>query len=251
MTMAAPLLELKQVHFRYPQAKQEILAEVSLSLSAGDALGIVGASGCGKSTLLRVIAGLLDPTRGERTFQGQNASMAGQIGMVFQDPRLLPWRTVLDNLKLPCELVDCRFDEAKALHLLERVGLAREDVHKYPRMLSGGMKMRVAFARALLLDPPLLLLDEPFAAVDDLLREQLNEDLLAWQQEFGFAFVMVTHHLGEAVYLSRQLLVMSGKPGKISARHQPPWTQIRPELRSSLAFVEFRDQIRQELLKQA
>lgn len=233
MTAAVPprlLLELAGVSVRFPGAERATLESIDLTIAAGELVSIVGPSGCGKSTLLRVLAGLLPITTGTRDLGADAASLAapGQIAMVFQEPRLLPWRTVWENMRLPFELVGQAADEAKMRELLELTGLQPSDFQKFPRMLSGGMRMRVAVARALALSPQLLLLDEPFAAVDDLLREQLNEELLRLQQRFGFAVVLVTHHLGEAVYLSQRLLVMSAQPGQIVAQETFPWPVPRP-----------------------
>lgn len=242
-----PLLQLDGVSVCFPGQSTPTLSDIDLRLWQGEFLSIVGPSGCGKSTLLRVMAGLLPMSAGTRTVPAE-LERAGGIAMVFQESRLLAWRSVWKNMTLPYELTGRSVDEARIEDLLRRTGLSPADFGKYPRMLSGGMKMRVAVARALVLEPRLILLDEPFAAVDDLLRERLNEELLSLQAEFGFAAVLVTHHLGEAAWLSQRLLRMSAGPGRLAAEYRPPWRTARPaNLRDSAEFVQFTSTLRQAL----
>ncbi|WP_339743524.1 ABC transporter ATP-binding protein [uncultured Rubinisphaera sp.] len=231
------LLELRGIDVRFKNNIVETLQGIDLSISAGESIGIVGPSGCGKSTLLRVVAGLLSESAGQRILHEQEIANPGRIAMVFQDARLLPWRTVLSNMAIPFELVNQPVNREKIEWLLNKTGISPADYEKYPRQLSGGMKMRVAVARSLLLDPELLLLDEPFAAVDDFLREQLNDELIGWQQEFGFATVLVTHHLGEAVFLSQKILLMSAHPGQIVEEVAIPWSTRNETLRESSEYV--------------
>ena len=178
---------------------------------------MLGSSGCGKSTLLKAIAGLVVPGQGELAV-GQGEGNGGvEIGFVFQDPTLLPWRNVLDNIRLPLELrgqpASSQLDAAG--QILEMVGLEPEDGLKFPRMLSGGMRMRVSLARALVTRPDILLLDEPFAALDDMLRQQLCEDLLEIWQELRQTIVFVTHNVSEAVFLSQRVCLMQAAPGRL------------------------------------
>lgn len=231
------LLELRGIDVRFKNNIVETLQGIDLSISASESIGIVGPSGCGKSTLLRVVAGLLSESAGQRILHEQEIANPGRIAMVFQDARLLPWRTVLSNMAIPFELVNQPVNREKIEWLLNKTGISPADYEKYPRQLSGGMKMRVAVARSLLLDPELLLLDEPFAAVDDFLREQLNDELIGWQQEFGFATVLVTHHLGEAVFLSQKVLLMSAHPGQIVEEVAIPWSTRNETLRESSEYV--------------
>lgn len=248
-----PLLSLQQASVCFPGESLPTLKNINLEIRPGEFLSIVGPSGCGKSTLLRLIAGLIPPSEGQRlTEQTSSAALQidrpGGISMVFQESRLLPWRTVFENMRLPFELTGQPTNEERILRLLDKTGLGRGDHQKFPRMLSGGMKMRVSVARALVLEPRLILLDEPFAAVDDMLREQLNTELLMLQQTFGFAAVLVTHHLAEAVYLSERLLSMSSHPGQISQTYQLSWPRTRPEtLRDSAEFSAECSKIRQAM----
>jgi NitT/TauT family transport system ATP-binding protein len=197
----------------------EALADVSFSLKAGDFVSLLGPSGCGKSTALRLIAGLLAPDMGSITFEEGKPD----IGFVFQEPTLMPWADALTNTRLPLDLkhVPRAKADTEARAALARVGLTGfESV--YPRELSGGMKMRVSIARALCAPvvtarPKLLLLDEPFAALDEITRSQLNDDLLRLWREDGLTVFFVTHSVAESCYLSERVLVMSPRPGRIVA----------------------------------
>ena len=190
------------------------LEDVSLEVAAGELVSLVGPSGCGKSTLLRLVAGLAEVTAGRVEIRG-GASKAA-VGFVFQDATLLPWRTVEANVALPLELAGTRKRArlAAALEGLALVGLA--DVAKaYPNELSGGMQMRVSIARALVTRPNLLLMDEPFGALDEITRQRLNDELLELRARTGATVLFVTHNVFEAVYLSDRILVMSARPGRI------------------------------------
>jgi NitT/TauT family transport system ATP-binding protein len=228
------------------------LADVSLQIAAGEFVALVGPSGCGKSTLLRLLAGLLKPTQGAVAVEGSDRA-APRRAFVFQEPTLLPWRTVLENIALPMEVGAAPADAATRLQqTLTLVGLLPEDGRKFPRQLSGGMQMRVSLARAIITQPELLLLDEPFAALDDLLRQQLNEELLRWWQAQGWTAVFVTHNVAEAVFLSQRVLVMSPRPGRIVAdiRIDQPYPRP-PEWRADPAFAalvgQISDRLRQEV----
>jgi NitT/TauT family transport system ATP-binding protein len=183
----------------------------------GEFVTIVGQSGCGKTTLLKILAGLLPRSSGTVSLRGQPVDGPSRdIGVVFQDPVLLPWRTVLDNVMLPVQVLGLdrvRFGE-RARMLLGLVGLTGfED--KYPHELSGGMRQRVAIARALVHDPSLLLMDEPFGALDAMTREAMNLELLRIWQESGKTIVFITHSIPEAVFLADRVIVMSARPGRI------------------------------------
>ncbi|MFQ3623579.1 MAG: ABC transporter ATP-binding protein [Acetobacteraceae bacterium] len=193
---------------------------VDLDIGAGDFLSLLGPSGCGKSTLLRMIAGLITPSAGSIDWPDAMHDAAGapqpRLGFVFQEPTLMPWTTALKNVALPLRLEGVARSERldRAADALARVGLAGFE-RAYPRALSGGMKMRVSIARALVTRPDILLMDEPFAALDEITRFRLNNDLLEIWQETGFTVVFVTHSVFESVYLSRRIAVMAARPGRI------------------------------------
>jgi NitT/TauT family transport system ATP-binding protein len=192
------------------------LADVSLDVQAGEFLSVLGPSGCGKSTLLRLIAGLAEPTTG--TIDWSDESGRGDLGFVFQEPTLMPWATALANVALPLKLrgIAKGEREARAAEALDNVGLKGFE-RVWPRELSGGMKMRVSLARALVIQPRLLLMDEPFAALDEITRHRLNDDLLELWQQSGVTIVFVTHSVFESVFLSQRIVVMTARPGRVSA----------------------------------
>ena len=186
------------------------IERMDLEVKAGEFVAILGPSGCGKSTLLRIIAGLDRPTSGEVSLDDK------RIAYVFQDAHLLPWRTVLANAALPLELagVDRATREKTAAEALDRVGLA-DAVTRYPAQLSGGMRMRVSLARAMVTKPSLLLLDEPFAALDEITRQRLDEQLRTLWQASGMTVLFVTHSTNEAVFLADRAVVLTKRPGRI------------------------------------
>ena len=199
----------------------EALADVSLDVRAGEFLSVLGPSGCGKSTLLRLIAGLTEPTAGaiEWSDEGKGQGRGkGDLGFVFQEATLMPWATALSNVALPLKLrgVPRSEREARAAAALDNVGLKGFE-RVWPRELSGGMKMRVSLARALVVEPRLLLMDEPFAALDEITRHRLNDDLLDLWQRCGVTVVFVTHSVFESVFLSQRIVVMTPRPGRVSA----------------------------------
>jgi NitT/TauT family transport system ATP-binding protein len=192
------------------------LEGVDLEVRSGEILTLLGPSGCGKSTILRLVAGLDVPTSG--SLERAESVEPGTVGYVFQDPTLMPWASVFDNVRLPLRL---RGQAARAAReaiadVLERVGLAAF-ARAFPRELSGGMRMRVSIARALVSRPSLLLMDEPFAALDEITRFRLDDDLLALQADLGTTIVFVTHSVFESVYLSGRILVLAADPGRIGA----------------------------------
>jgi NitT/TauT family transport system ATP-binding protein len=191
---------------------------LSLDVRAGEFVSLLGPSGCGKSTALRLIAGLSAPTAGAIEWpEGAGATRRpGDIGFVFQEPTLMPWATAAANVALPLQLTGVPPDQAapRVTDALARVGLP-EFARVYPRELSGGMRMRVSLARALVTQPKLLLMDEPFAALDEITRFRLNDDLLALWQALSKTVVFVTHSVFESVYLSRRVVVMSPRPGRV------------------------------------
>ena len=184
----------------------------SLDVGQGEFVSVLGPSGCGKSTLLRIIAGLTPPSAGAIEWPSGKTD----LGFVFQEPTLMPWATALANVALPLRLdgVARSEREARAADALGHVGLAGFE-HTWPRELSGGMKMRVSIARALVTAPRLLLMDEPFAALDEITRHRLNADLLALWERTGFTVVFVTHSVFESVFLSQRIAVMAARPGRV------------------------------------
>ncbi len=193
------------------------LSDVDLDVTERGFVALLGPSGCGKSTLLRMIAGLIAPTSGSIEWGGDGHGSVGEVGFVFQDPTLMPWASALSNVMLPLDLARTPKAEAKdrAAAALASVGLAGFE-HAYPRALSGGMKMRVSIARAMVTRPKLLLMDEPFAALDEITRFRLNNDLLElWERE-RFTAMFVTHSVFESVYLSQRVVVMGARPGHIA-----------------------------------
>ncbi|WP_428684512.1 ABC transporter ATP-binding protein [Reyranella sp.] len=206
-----PLVRLRDVSRVFTNGVQA-LGGASLDVEAGEFLSVLGPSGCGKSTLLRLVAGLAEPTAGTIEWpQGKP-----DLGFVFQEPTLMPWTTALANVALPLKLrgVARSEREARAAEALAGVGLQGFE-KSYPRELSGGMKMRVSIARALVTGPRLLLMDEPFAALDEITRRRLNTDLLELWQRTRFTAVFVTHSVFESVFLSQRIVVMSERPGRV------------------------------------
>lgn len=194
----------------------QALADVSLDVEAGEFLSVLGPSGCGKSTLLRLIAGLIEPTRGTIDWAGGLQGGKADLGFVFQEPTLMPWASALANVALPLKLrgVARRERDARAAEALGHVGL-RGFERTWPRELSGGMKMRVSIARALVTEPRLLLMDEPFAALDEITRFRLNNDVLTLWSAMCQTAIFVTHSVFESVYLSSRILVMTSRPGRV------------------------------------
>ncbi|GAK42219.1 nitrate/sulfonate/bicarbonate ABC transporter ATP-binding protein [Paenibacillus sp. TCA20] len=216
-----PLVEMEGISKIY-QTGTIALQDVNLSIPEGEFVSFVGPSGCGKSTIFRMIAGLGDPTAGRMRLMGMEPAEArkqSDISFVFQDATLLPWCKVIDNVTLPMELRKIPKKERveKAMHVLEMVGL-QDYANALPRQLSGGMKMRVSIARALASDPKLLLMDEPFGALDEMTRQTLQDELLGiWQKDKKMTVLFVTHNVFEAVYHSTSIVVMTARPGKIAS----------------------------------
>ena len=209
-----PLLTMRSVDKIFANGTVA-LEGMSLTIGRGDFLSLLGPSGCGKSTALRLISGLSRPTGG-RIDWTDGVPDAGEIGFVFQEPTLMPWATVFDNVWLPLRLKgQSRSDVRDAvMNALERVHL-EDFANSYPRELSGGMKMRVSIARALVVRPRILLMDEPFAALDEITRFKLNNDVLELWAEFGLTVVFVTHSVFESVFLSDRIVIMASKPGRV------------------------------------
>lgn len=208
------------------------LGSLDLDVRAGEFVSLLGPSGCGKSTALRIIAGLSEPTTGSVRVAARGAQDRSKhdVGFVFQEPTLMPWATVRSNVQLPLDLAHVSRREANARvdQALAQVGLA-EFAQVYPRELSGGMKMRVSLARALVTDPDILLMDEPFAALDEITRFRLNNDLLELWRKLHKTIIFVTHSVFESVYLSQRVLVMTPRPGRLSCEFQISAAEPRSE----------------------
>jgi NitT/TauT family transport system ATP-binding protein len=214
VAVGQPVVTLSGVGKRYANGTLAVQG-VELAIGQGDFVSLLGPSGCGKSTVLRMVAGLMEPTTGhiDMAAGGQGT---GDIGFVFQEPTLMPWSNALKNVMLPLRLAGVNRGEAadRAAAALASVGLGGFE-KAYPRALSGGMKMRVSIARALVTRPRLLLMDEPFAALDEITRHRLNNDLLTLWQAERFTAIFVTHSVFESVYLSRRIVVMAARPGRV------------------------------------
>jgi NitT/TauT family transport system ATP-binding protein len=228
------------------------LKDVNLSIEKGDFVSFIGPSGCGKTTFLRVVAGLEQATGGSVTVNGlspDEARRARAYGYVFQAAGLYPWRTIAGNVKLPLEIMG--FDRAeqdrRVKNVLDLVDLAGFE-KKYPWQLSGGMQQRASIARALAFDADILLMDEPFGALDEIVRDHLNEQLLKLWASTGKTIGFVTHSIPEAVYLSTKIVVMSPRPGRITDVIESPLPQERPlDIRDSKEFIEVAHRVREGL----
>lgn len=240
--MSGSALRMTNISLTFADGTQA-LENLNLNIQSGEFVTIVGPSGCGKSTLLRLASGLLTQTQGlcdvDRT----------SLGYVFQDPTLLPWRTVRRNVELNAELagMDKPSRQKAANAAIELVNLTGNE-DKYPKQLSGGMKMRCSLARSLVLQPNLFLFDEPFAALDEITREHLNDELLHLYQNQHFSSLFITHSIQEAVFLSTRVLVMSARPGRIIAEHAVDFPYPRhPDIRYQSDFAEICGKISADL----
>ena len=215
---AVPQIEFANVTKSYGTGRL-VLSAIDLNIQKGEFVTLIGPSGCGKSTVLKLISGLTPPSDGTIRIDGMTPKDAREtISFIFQDATLLPWRTVRDNVGLGLELERAASDRRKktTAAVLELVGL-QDVAEAYPRELSGGMKMRASIARALATNPRLLLMDEPFAALDEMSRDRLNEELLRLRAEQQWTAVFVTHSVAEAVFLSTRIIVLAPKPGRVHA----------------------------------
>lgn len=247
-----PLIHLKSVSKAY-QSGTLALAEVDLAIGSGEFVSLLGPSGCGKSTLLRLIAGLGAVSDGTIDWPQSRYDASGEperdLGFVFQEPTLMPWATVFNNIYLPLKLQGSsrRAATPRINEVMEMVGLAKF-AQAYPRELSGGMKMRVSIARALVVKPRVLLMDEPFAALDEITRFRLNNDLLDLWRAQKWTVVFVTHSVFESVYLSNRIVVMSARPGRVIADLEIDAPYPRGEaFRMTTAYNEFCRQTSREL----
>jgi NitT/TauT family transport system ATP-binding protein len=252
---SAPLaIDLRELSLTFETAEAPVVAlsKVNLKIKSGEFVSLIGPSGCGKTTLLRVMADLARPTGGEIKVNGlspQEARLARAYGYVFQAPALYAWRTVRRNLMLPLEImrVPSPEREVRARQYLAMVGL-EEFANKFPWQLSGGMQQRVSIARALSFEPKLLLMDEPFGALDEITRDHLNEQLLRLWEQTQKTVVFVTHSIPEAVFLSNRIVVMSPRPGRILEvieNHLPANRTL--DMRETPAFLDIALKVRRAL----
>lgn len=238
----SPLLTLHQVSKVYTSGLVA-LQKMNLTVAESEFISLVGPSGCGKSTLLRLIAGLGEMSSGRIEWGAQYREQ--DLAFVFQEPALMPWANVIENVRLPLKLAgvpqpQCRVQCAQAIHLVGLDGFEKA----YPRQLSVGMKMRVSIARALVTQPRLMLMDEPFAALDEMTRSKLNSDLLILWQQKQWTVIFVTHNIYEAVYLSNRVVVMAARPGRVVAEVPVEVPYPRTEaFRTSRAYNEYCRQI--------
>lgn len=254
MTETNPVISARNLDlvFQTNDGPVQALKDVALDIEKGDFVSFIGPSGCGKTTFLRVIAALEHPTGGTVTVNGMTPDEARRqraYGYVFQAAGLYPWRTIARNIKLPLEIMG--YSRAEQDERVERV-LKLVDLdgfgEKYPWQLSGGMQQRASIARALAFDADILLMDEPFGALDEIVRDHLNEQLLALWERTGKTICFVTHSIPEAVYLSTKIVVMSPRPGRITDVIESPLPKERPlDIRDTPEFLEIAHRVREGL----
>jgi len=251
---AGPVIEARGVGLTFATSDGPVhaLKDVTLTISKGEFVSFIGPSGCGKTTFLRAIAALETPTEGRLTVNGMTPDQARRsraYGYVFQAAGLLPWRTIAGNIRLPLEIMGfSRAEQVErvknVLQLVDLEGFGR----KFPWQLSGGMQQRASIARALAFDADLMLMDEPFGALDEIVRDHLNEELLKLWARTGKTIGFVTHSIPEAVYLSTRIVVMSPRPGRITDIIESPLPRERPlDIRDSKAFIEVAHRVREGL----
>jgi NitT/TauT family transport system ATP-binding protein len=254
MNERAHVVELSTVSKEFGQGQVRALQDIDLQIRPGEFISLIGPSGCGKSTLLRIVGDLIQPSGGEVVVNGKSAHQARldrDYGIVFQDAVLFDWRTVEKNIGLPLELMrwDRRKRGERVQELVDLVELRGFEKH-HPWQLSGGMQQRVSIARALSFDPPLLLMDEPFGALDEMTRERLNLELLRIWEQSGSTVIFVTHSIAEAVFLSTRVVVMSARPGRIVGVVDVDLPQPRTiTTREEPGFAELIRDVRQLLRK--
>ncbi len=244
----SPIVSLRGVGKTFERGTTA-LRNFDLTVRAGEFVSLLGPSGCGKSTALRIVAGLSAPSAG--AVEWPESGEGARIGFVFQEPTLMPWADVAGNVRLPLTLAHVEEDKAQhsVTQALARVGLA-DFAAAYPRELSGGMKMRASLARALVTEPRLLLMDEPFAALDEITRFKLNNDLLTLWQELARTVIFVTHSVFESVYLSQRIIVMTPRPGRVFAEVCIPAPYPRDEaFRTSAEYAGYCRQVADALRK--
>ncbi len=242
------MVEARNLGKTYPDGKVQALQDISFTVAKGEFISIIGPSGCGKSTLIKIIGDIIEPTEGSVHVDGLNARQArlkGMFSFVFQNPVLLPWRRVIENVCLPLEILHAKARDPR--DLLRMFGLEGfED--RYPSQLSGGMQQRVALARALTFDPQILLMDEPFGAVDELNRAVLNMDLARIWQQISVTVFFVTHSISEAVFLADRVFVLSARPARLKEIVPVPFPRPREkQLKESEQFQTIVKSLREKL----
>ena len=253
MTTFAPIISVDRLTKTYQSVAAErvtALADISLSIATGEFVTVVGPSGCGKTTLLRILAGLVGQYQGRAAIRGTPLKGPSRsVGVAFQDANLLPWRSIIDNVLLPAQVLhlDIKASTRRAHELLELVGLKGFE-RKLPHELSGGMRQRVSIARALLHDPEILLMDEPFGALDAITRDNMNFELRRIWMQSGKTIFLITHSIPEAVFLSSRVFVMSSRPGRIVRELAVDLPEERPlTIMGSARFGEYVVELRQAL----
>jgi NitT/TauT family transport system ATP-binding protein len=245
----SPIIQLRSVTKTFDSAAGTVraLEPVDLDIHAGEFIAFVGPSGCGKSTLLNIVASLLRPTAGTVVLDGKEMTEPSRdVGFMFQAPVLLPWRTVEKNVLMPAEVMGLSIEgvRSKAHEIIDLVGL-RDFRDAYPRQLSGGMQQRASLARLLTYEPKVLLLDEPFGALDEFTREAMNLELARIAKSAGITVLFVTHNIAEAIFLADRVVVMSPRPGRVSGVVDVPFAQPRPiEVMQEQAFTDMAFQVR-------
>jgi NitT/TauT family transport system ATP-binding protein len=254
LTSSAPVIEARNLNlvFQTADGPVQALKDVNLTIGAGEFVSFIGPSGCGKTTFLRAIAALETPTSGTLTVNGVSPDEARRkraYGYVFQAAGLYPWRTIAGNIRLPLEIMGFSKEDQvvrtdRVLDLVELKGFGK----KFPWQLSGGMQQRASIARALAFDADILLMDEPFGALDEIVRDRLNEEVLKLWARTGKTIGFVTHSIPEAVYLSTKIVVMSPRPGRITDVIDSPLPKERPlDIRDSREFIEIAHRVREGL----
>lgn len=248
-----PIIEVRNLTKYYNSL--HVLNEISFNINCGEFVSIIGPSGCGKTTLLKIISGLIKPTKGEIIINGNPVEIAlkrKEFGFVFQNPVLLPWRNALKNVELPLEILDYKSSGNSPRELLELVGLKGFEDY-YPNELSGGMQQRVAIARALIIDPTILLMDEPFGALDEIMRDKMNLELLRiWRKKKSITstVIFVTHSIPEAVFLSDRVIILSERPAVVEKIIEVNLPRPRTsEIKYSKKYIELIKCIRKLLKK--
>ncbi len=245
---ADPIISLRHVGKAFKDGQVQALEDITFDVNQGEFISLVGPSGCGKTTLLRIIDGLIGVDEGEVLVAGQRPRPGPDLAMVFQSARLMPWRTVVGNIEFALHGIERRDRRDRAMALLGSVGL-REFAHAYPHELSGGMQQRVGLARALAVEPKVLLMDEPFAALDAMTREVLRRELLQLWSRRRIAVVFVTHDIDEAILLSQRVVLLRPRPGRVDeiVDVQLPEPRWENDPRALPAFIGLREHLWQRI----
>lgn len=248
--MTSSMIEVRGLSYAYPteQGKSRVLEDIDMLVARGEVCAVIGPSGCGKSTLLKIVAGILGGYEGRVTIDGEPVRPAVQrIGFMPQNYGLLPWKTVRENIELGLRIRRGKIEAGKVKHLMQRLGIS-ELGGRYPHELSGGQQQRVGLARAFLLQPDVLLMDEPFSALDAITREEMQEVFLSLWQEQNLTTILVTHYVEEALYLGQRILILSSRPGRIAETIDNPLFG-RADSREEAAFFRMGAHLRQSIKK--